>query len=241
MVDKVERDEPGGPEGEAEGIAQFRAFYLRDDHGPQHAADGLHGIEDAYPVACLLIGGGDHVEFAVHDGGAEGVGGHGAVGVGPHVQECCPAEELYGANSPECRGGFCQQLQHGGALFGRLGGFLAVFVVLGVGLGLPFADFHGGVQHAEDEYEGTDVEGIDDGVGHYTLFGGVLDANPGEDVGEHEAYDAAGVAQERLYGVCQFLLPLIHHVSHQHLEGLHGHVDGSVEENEHEEPENHRG
>ena len=240
VVDEIGGDETYGTKDKTDGIAQFRVLDLGNDHCPEYAAHGLYGIEDAHPVACFLIGGGGYIEFTVDNGCGEGIGSDSTVGIGPHKEEGCPAEELYDADGPECRRGLGKELQHGRLLFFFFHRLVGILVILRIGAGFPFANLDGGVEHTEDEDEGSDVEGVDDGVGYNTLFGSVTDANPCKEVREHEAYDASGVAEEGLYGIGQFLLPLIYHVSYEHLEGLHGHIDGSVEEHEHEESEEHR-
>ena len=99
--------------------------------------------------------------------------------------------------------------------------------------------FDTGVDDAENEDGSTDVEGVDDRVGDDALRCRVADAHVGEEEGEKVAYEAACVAQETLDGVGQTLLFFIYHVAHHHFKGLHGHVDGGVEEHEGNESEYH--
>ena len=103
-----------------------------------------------------------------------------------------------------------------------------------------FLHLHGGIDHTEDEDEGSNVEGVDDGVWDDAFRSHVADANGCEDEGEEVACQRTCIAEERLDGIGKSLLTLVHHITHHHLEGLHGHVDGGVEEHEREESEGHR-
>ena len=50
---------------------------------------------------------------------------------------------------------------------------------------------------------------------------------------------ATRIAQETLNGVGQPFLFLVHHVTHQHLERLHRHIDGSIEKHQRYQSEDH--
>ena len=148
--------------------------------------------------------------------------------IGPHIKHCCPAEELHKSDFPE--GGWCvlQQRDPVGTLF------LLLFdgIIFGIFLRIPLLDFHRGVEHTEDEDGGTAIERPDDGIGHDALRSHVLQADPGEDKGEEESYHRTGITEKRLNGIGFGLLLLVDHIAHQHLEGLHRHVDTRVEQHE---------
>ena len=106
-------------------------------------------------------------------------------------------------------------------------------------LGRHFLHAEEGVQHAQDEDGSAAVEAPDDAVRHHALGGGVGNAYPGEEDGEQVAQQGTGVAQEALDAVGGGFLALVYHVSHHHFEGLHGNVDGGIQENEREQAEPH--
>ena len=95
------------------------------------------------------------------------------------------------------------------------------------------------VDDAQDEDGGSDVERIDHRVGHYALCSHVAYAEEREQEREHISHQRAGVAQKALYRVGQGFLLLVHHVAHEHLERLHGHVDARVEKHQRDKTEHH--
>ena len=246
VMNEVGGDEPYAAQREAEGVDHLTVLEQGDAHRPQHRPDGLHGEEHAHPVGGLLIlkaGGVQHdtlhaIHQGLRDGRAEHVRGNASVGVRPHEHEGEPAEELHQPYRPECLGRTHQQAQHADLLFLLL---LRDAVVFGVFLRGHFLHLHRGVDDAEDEDGGADVERPDDRVRYDALRGGVLQAHPGEEEGEEVAHEASGVAQETLDGVGQSLLLFVHHVAHHHLERLHGHINRGVEKHQCEEAEHHGG
>lgn len=78
-----------GSDEQTQGIGCLGALELGKHESPAHAAHGLHGKEHTHPVAGVLIGAARGVEGVPH-----GVA-NGAASVGPHVEECRPAEELH--------------------------------------------------------------------------------------------------------------------------------------------------
>ena len=67
----------------------------------------------------------------------------------------------------------------------------------------------------------------------------IADANPCKDEREEISHQAACIAEKTLDGVGESFLFLIHHVAHHHFEGLHGHIDGGIEEHQRYQTENH--
>ena len=67
----------------------------------------------------------------------------------------------------------------------------------------------------------------------------VADPDKCEDEWEKIAHQATRIAQETLNGVGQPFLFLVHHVTHQHLERLHRHIDGSIEKHQRYQSEDH--
>ena len=57
--------------------------------------------------------------------------------------------------------------------------------------------------------------------------------------GAYITYNAAGIAQERLYRICQTFLFFVYKITHEHLERLHCHVYGRVQEHEHNQAEDY--
>ena len=101
-------------------------------------------------------------------------------------------------------------------------------------------DFQEGIEHAEDQNGGPDIEGRDHRSGHNALRGFIGYAYPGEGDGKKIAHEAAGVAEKTLDGVGLGLLLLADHISDHHLEGLHRDIDAGVEEDQREQAEPHR-
>ena len=230
VVHERHESEANGADDKAQRVSRLLVLEARQSHCPQYRADSLPAEHHANPVACLLIA------LRCGVGGVPYGVGDGAVGVCPHEHECCPAEELHGAHLPEHRRRVAQQLNPVGFAFVRLGLRL---VVLGVLLRVPLLHLQCGVDDAEDEYSGADVERIDYGVGYDALLSLVGYADGCEEIGEEVAHDRSGVAEERLYGVGERLLLLVNHVAHEHLERLHRHVDARVEEHQRDEAEHH--
>ncbi len=233
-MDEHHARESGGTGKQAHDVCELEVTEARDDEGPEDGADRLYGEQHAHPVACGLVFGRCDI------GGAPAVAGYGAVGVGPHIEECRPAEELHQAHGPEGLGGLDEELQQAFAfLVFRLGGVYPV--ELRILLGRHLLDLEEGVEYARDEDGGSEVETVYYAVGDDSLGGGVGDSYPGEEDGEEVAHQAAGVAQEALDAVGGGFLLLAYHVADHHLEWLHGHVDGGVKEDEREEAEPHGG
>ena len=109
----------------------------------------------------------------------------------------------------------------------------------GIFLGRHFLHTEEGVHHAEDEDDGAHIEAVDDAVRHHAFRGRVGNAYPGEEDGEKIAHQGTGVTKEALDAVGLRFLFLVHHFAHHHLEGLHGYIDGSIQENEGEQAEPH--
>ena len=208
---------------------------LRDHKCPEDGTAGLHGEYHAYPVACVLICLGGRVGHS-----APAVIGQGAVGIGPHVEERRPAEELHEADGPEGLRGLHQQFHE--AFLGLLLLFFEVDPVeLGILLRGHFPHLDEGVHHTGYEDGGTHVEGSLHRIRHHSLGSFVGYAYPGEEDGQEIAHEASGVAEEALDGISLGLLFFGDHVSNHHLEGLHGHVDAGIQEDEAEQAEPHRG
>ena len=114
-------------------------------------------------------------------------------------------------------------------------------MVFGILLRRHLLYFHGSVDDAEYQYGRSDVERVDYRVGDYAFGRNVAYADEREEEREYVSDQRAGVAEETLYGVGEAFLLLVYHVAHEHLEGLHGHVDACVEEHERHEAEHHCG
>ena len=104
-----------------------------------------------------------------------------------------------------------------------------VFSVFG---GWHFLYFHCGIDYTEYKDGCSDIEGIDNRVGNYTLGSYVADAYPCKDEREKESYQAAGITQETLDRVGKSFLLFVYHVAHHHLEWLHCHIDGCIQEHQ---------
>ena len=230
-MDEHDGSESGRSCQEADDVCKLEVLEAGYHEGPEYGTHGLNGEENAHPVACGLIIGRRHVC------GAPAVLGDGAVGVGPHVEERRPAEELHQADGPEGLGGLHKKFEQALGLVFRLCGVDAV--ELGILLRRHFLDLDEGVEDADYEYGGSAVEAVYDAVRHHSLGGGVGDSYPGEENGEEVADQRACVAEETLDAVGLRLLLLAYHVAHHHLERLHGHVDGGIQEDEGEEAEPH--
>ena len=101
-------------------------------------------------------------------------------------------------------------------------------------------DIEASVENAEDKDSGAAVEAPDNGIRHHAFRCGVGNANPSEENREEITEEAACIAQEALGAVRLGLLLLADHVAHHHLERLHRHIDGGVEEDEAEQAKPHR-
>ena len=199
-------------------ISQFRILEPRQHGGPYHTTHGLNGIEYTGPVTSFLIG------FRSRVGGSPHGFRYSIHHIGPHVQQSCPAEELYQSHSPESGGSILQQLEPVTAsLF-----FLVLAVIHRIFLRRPLLHLDGGIDHTENENGCTYIERPDHGIGYNTFGRHILQSKPCEHKREEESYYRTGVAQERLDGIGLRLLFLIHHVAYQHLERLHGHVDTRI-------------
>ena len=66
----------------------------------------------------------------------------------------------------------------------------------------------------------------------YALRGYVADTDPCKDEREQETYEAARITQETLDGVGEAFLLFVHHVAYHHLEWLHRHIDGGIQEHQ---------
>ena len=140
--------EADAAEDEAEGVSYLTVAEAGQYHGPDHAAQCLYGIEHAYPVTSFLISGTDRI------GGAPAVAGDGAVGVGPHIHEGEPTEELDQSYLPEGCGSMSQQMEPAARVFTLLLlGLFADPVILSVFLGVPFVYVEDSIDDAEDEDE----------------------------------------------------------------------------------------
>ena len=232
MVYPQDGDESSTTHHQTGDIGQLERAEQRNHAGPQHGAHGLHSKDYAYPVGCILIA------LAGYVGRTPALGGNGSWRVGPHVHEGGPAEELHQAYGDEGVGDAHLLLRRG--LCGLRGDDFGLFRTKLLHLfGRVLLDVHRGIDHAEYQDGCADVEGVDDGVGDDALWGCVLHAQEGEDVGEEITHQRAGVAEERLDTVGQTLLADVHHVAHHHLKGLHGDVDRGVEEHERHQTKQH--
>ena len=99
--------------------------------------------------------------------------------------------------------------------------------------------FYRGIDDAWNQDGGADVERVNHRVGHRALVRRVADPDKCEDEWEKIAYQATRIAQETLNGVGQPFLFLVHHVTHQHLERLHRHIDRSIEKHQRYQSEDH--
>ena len=230
VLEQRNKGEADAAEDETHGVGELGVLELRKHYCPQHAAHSLNGKEYSHPVAGLL----ECLRSLV--GGVPARLGNRTGGVGPHIEEACPAEELHESDLPECRGGVAQEREPVGLVLLVV---LLQSVIFGIFLRGHFLNLCGGVDYAEDEYRRTDVERVDYRVGYDTFRGYVADTDEGEEEREHEAYDRACVAEETLDGVCERLLLLVHCVAHKHLERLHGHIDARVEEHQGYQSEYH--
>ena len=223
--------EANGTNNETHGVSQLGVLELGQQSSPYHRTHGLNGKENTGPVTCLL------------EGLARGIGGiphhlsNRARGVVPHVKHGGPREELDETYLPESRRGVLEQSNPVGTLLL----LLRNGIILGIVLRIPLTDLRSGIDNAEDENGGADVERPDDAIGHHTLLGHIADANKREHKGEHITHHRASIAEERLDTISLGLLLLIHHIAHQHLKRLHSHIDGCIEEHKGDEAEHHGG
>ena len=216
-------------------VGDAERLELREHDSPKNGTHRLRGENHAHPVSGGLVARGCRV------GSIPAVGGYGAVAVGPHIHECRPAEELHQSNCPEGAWSVEKQLyQTLLALALSTLGLRVDAVEFGVLLRIHFLHFQEGIEHADDEYGGAAIEAPHHGWRDDALRGGVCDSYPGKENREEVANQAACVAEQRLDGVGLGLLLLTYHISNHHLERLHGHVDGGVEEDQGEEAEPHR-
>ena len=167
-VDEVGGDEADATHDERDGVSHLVALEAWDDGSPEYRTDGLDGKEDAYPVTCILILLRGCIEdhgtcFGNLGGCIKGAMCDRTVGIGPHVHERCPAEELYEADGPEGGRSLLEQFEHTGLVLMLLGIDGMVLVVL---LGRILLHHDRGVDDADDEDGGTDVEGVLHRVGH---------------------------------------------------------------------------
>ena len=190
---------------------------------------GLLSVEDIFVVVGLSVDA--DARDALAGGGVVGVAGDGVGGIGPHVEEGGPAEELHEADGPEHLGGLDEQAEHVLAFLLLAGGGGFDAVECGILGRVHLLDLGEGVEHAEQQDGRADVEGPCDGGGHLAGGGGVAEEEC-EDDGSDVAHDGAGVAEEALDAVGEALLLFVDHVADEHLEGLHGHVDGGVEQHQ---------
>ena len=232
VVNEQCADESRCAKQKADDVRCLERFEARNHHCPNHRAHGLNGKEHAHPVlgdvACGVFAGDGPVD----------VFGDGTMGVGPHIEECSPAEELHQTDGPECRRRFSKQLDEA---FAFLGFSFSLFdaMIFGIFFRRIFFYLGGGVDYTQNQYCRAGIEAEDDRVGHHASRGSVFHTEVGEHVREQETHQRAGVAKERLDAVGFGFLLLVDHVAHHHLEWLHGNVDAGVEEHEREQPENH--
>ena len=104
-----------------------------------------------------------------------------------------------------------------------------VFSVFG---GWHLLYFHCGIDYTKYQDGGSDIERINHRVGYYALRGYVADTDPCKDEREQETYEAARITQETLDGVGEAFLLFVHHVAYHHLEWLHRHIDGGIQEHQ---------
>ena len=102
-----------------------------------------------------------------------------------------------------------------------------------------FANMCHGIDNTKNQDNGAGIETIDDRMGHFSQRCRIGYPDGGQKEGEKESNKASGIAQKALYGVCLCLLALIYHIAHQHLKGLHGHVDRGVHQHQREEGKRH--
>ena len=212
-------------------IGHLDILELGQNSSPDNRTDGLNGKEHTHPVACFLEG------FAGRVGSIPNGLGNGSCGIVPHIEECCPAEELHQTNLPEGGGRFLQQREPVGRIF--LVSILCSAIILRILLWIPLLDLRSGIDNTENQDGCSDVERPDNTVGHNTLLSHITDANEGKDEGEEIASHTSCVAQERLDAVGLGFLLFVHHIAHQHLKGLHGHIDTGIKEHQGYQSEQH--
>ena len=111
---------------------------------------GLYCKEDSHPVTCCLIA------LRLHVCSSPYSVGDCTIGVSPHVEEGCPAEELYKAYSPEGRRSLLKKSKHRWCL--------ALFLVrvdsmeLSILLRRHLLHLESCEEDAENQDGGTDVE-----------------------------------------------------------------------------------
>ena len=95
-----------------------------------------------------------------------------------------------------------------------------------------FFHLYRGVDDTKYQNGCSDIEGIDNRVGNYTLGSYVADAYPCKDEREQETYQATGIAQETLDRVGKAFLLFVYHVAYHHFEWLHRHIDGCIQKHQ---------
>ena len=176
-------DEADTADDEREDVGTFVAYLMlngREEGCPDEGADSLYGEAYAHPVACVL----ESTCGGVHTIPAEALGSDGTVGVGPHIHEGCPAEELHETD--------CQESEDDTlvvVLAVGFGGVLFDTVELSVLFGVHLTNVGEGIKHAEDKDGGTDVETPLDRVGNDAVGSGIGETNPCEEDREEVAYE----------------------------------------------------
>ena len=217
---------------------------MRDDCSPYNRANGLHRKQDTYPIACCLILLGSSVEnygagCIYRFRSAKNISCYRTIGISPHEHKSCPAEELYKTYCPKCLWSLNQQLEHIGILFFLI--VLADSMVLGIKLGRIFLNLSRRIDYTQYKDGGTYIKRVDYRIRNYSFRCYVADSNGSKQEWEDISGQATCIAQETLDGVGQPFLLFVHHIAYHHLERLHGHVDGSVEEHQRHQTKYHGG
>ena len=237
---KIDRDKSDRTYDQGDGISAFvtkPVLKFGQEGCPDERADCLYAEDNAYPVTGYLECFFRRIGLDLIP--AKAVSRYGTVRIGPHIHECCPAEELHEAYRPERRGSFFEK---GNKSFLRLIVFFLTgnTVELGVLLRIELFDGSEGVERAEDENRCAGIEGPFHRIRNNTLGSGIGNSDPGKEDREEVTYDRTGVTESRLDGVCRTLLLLVDHIADHHFEGLHGDIDGGIQEHEAEQAEPHR-
>ena len=239
--DKEDRDKAESAYDQGNGISPFVARFMLEpgqNHRPEERSDRLNSEADTHPVAGSL-------ESFVRSGSAVpavAVGGYSSVGIGPHIHESRPAEELHETNCPESGRSFLKQGNETFLLGIGVGFGVGVNTVkLSVLLGIHLLDGSKRIETAEDKDSRSGIERPFNGIRDNTFGSRIGNTDPSKENREDIANQRAGVAEGGLDSIGSTLLLLVDHIADHHLERLHGYINRGVEEHEREKPEPHRG
>ena len=155
----------------------------------------------------------------------------------PHIKETSPTKKLNKAYFPKRGRSILQERQPVGLFLFHL--FLG-FIILRILSRCPFLDLQNRVNNTENQDSCTYIERPNDCIRHNALGSLILQSYPCEHVRKDKTYHIAGITKKTLDGIGSGFLFLIDHVAHQHLEGLHSHIDGRIKEHQCYQAENHR-